>query len=170
MNLKQDTKPEHTFYCADGTILKNLRELAGKLKTISPEAYTHHANDWKNDFHNWIKNVYGNKKLAKEIAFAESSKEAAQIIEKAISSPQKKKAAKRKKIVAVKKNPAKQRRKQAKRVKKTTAAVIVAATKKQKRKPAGKARKRRKTKRNSNRKSSIGRQLKMLARAFGLIK
>lgn len=170
MNLHQDTKPEKAFYCADGSILKNLRELAQKLKTISPEAYSHHANSYRNDFYNWIKDVYGNEKLAKEVAFAGSSREASAIIEKAIALPQKKKTARRKKTAAViKRKPARRRKKPAKQIKKTVAAAV-AVKKKEKKKPTGKIKKRRKTKRKpAKRKSSIGRQLKMIAKRWGFM-
>ncbi len=115
MNLNQDTKPEQAFYCKDGSVLKNLTELAEKLKTISADAYKHHANECKNDFRNWIKDVYCNEKLAKEIAFAGSSREAARIVAEAIAPPRKKKPAKRKKSAAVKRKPARKRRKPVKR-------------------------------------------------------
>ena len=90
MNIRQDVKPEHAFYCADGTVLKNLKELAGKLKTISPEVYAHHANAHRNDFHNWIKEVYGNAALARKMASAKSSLHAARTLENGLKKPKKK--------------------------------------------------------------------------------
>ncbi len=175
MKLMQDAKPEHAFYCADGSVLKNLRELAEKLKGISHEAYRHHANEPRNDFHNWIRDVYGNEKLAKKISAAKSSAEAAAIIEKALAPKQQKgKPAKREKSAIVKRKPARRRRKPSKQAKKAAAAPA-SAKKKGKKKPAlEKAKKRRKTKRRHAKRKImlhkvVRRHLKRIARQLGLL-
>ncbi len=173
MNLNQDAKPENAFYCADGAVLKNLRELAEKLKNISADAYKHHANEYKNDFHNWIKDVYCSERLAKKIAHAKSNSGAAAIIEKALAqkAPRKKKAAGRKKVAFFKKKHSRQRRKPAKKMKKAASAASE-SKKKEKIKPAEKAKKSRKRKRKPvKRKTALHKMvrshLKRLARQFG---
>lgn len=170
MNLNQDTKPEHAFYCADGRVLKNLTGLAEELNGISPEAYRHHANESRNDFSNWIKDVYGNWKLAKKIASAKNSAEAAAIIEKALApkATRKKKTAEMKKTVAVK-------RKRTRKKRKKTAAAAVAAKKKGKKKPTlEKAKKTRRTKRRRAKRKimlhkMVHSHLKRIARQFGFL-
>lgn len=94
MNLRQDVKPEHVFYCIDGAILKNLKELTEKLKSMGREAYAHHANMHRNDFHNWIKDVYGNERLAKRVASAKNSKEASKMLEAQLGKKKRKTAKK----------------------------------------------------------------------------
>ncbi len=96
MKLTEEVRPEHAFYFADGSSLKSLKELAGKLKKAEHSHYVHHASPERNDFHNWIKDVYMDEKLAKKILAAKNGAEAAAIIEKEIKklSGQRKTAAK----------------------------------------------------------------------------
>ncbi len=56
------------FYCANGKVFRNLRDLAEGLKTISPQDFAHHVNADKNDFANWIANCIGDIKLAEKVA------------------------------------------------------------------------------------------------------
>jgi alpha-amylase len=56
------------FYCCDGRVFRNLRELAEGLKCISPQAFSHHVNPSKNDFAAWIANCIGDVKLAEKIS------------------------------------------------------------------------------------------------------
>ncbi|MEM4268472.1 MAG: hypothetical protein QXK37_06620 [Candidatus Woesearchaeota archaeon] len=58
---------DKVFWLHDGRILKNLFDLVDALKDIPPEIFTHHVNEGKNDFANWINEVIGDKKLADEI-------------------------------------------------------------------------------------------------------
>ncbi|MBI2663840.1 hypothetical protein HYX10_00675 [Candidatus Woesearchaeota archaeon] len=80
MNLRNNVSPEHRFYCADGSTFQNLNELASGLRKMRPEVFQHHANAGNNDFRNWVRDVYGNKQLADQIARAKLSLEASQII------------------------------------------------------------------------------------------
>lgn len=79
--LKQ-VKPEHFFYCADGSVLRSIQELENKLRTIGSEAYAHHANESKNDFHNWIRDVFQEQELASQILAAKTQAEAAALVRK----------------------------------------------------------------------------------------
>lgn len=100
MNIHQDVKEENKFYCRDGSVLKNLQELAQNLKAISNEAFAHHVNPEKNDFASWISGCYGNDALAKKIAKAKTAKSAARMLEDALSKkpkPAKSKPGKKKK-------------------------------------------------------------------------
>ena len=55
------------FWVNDGRVLRNLKELSQELGDIEDETFSFHVNKDKNDFKNWIKDVIGDKKLAKDI-------------------------------------------------------------------------------------------------------
>ena len=61
---------EHHFVVADGRKLKNIIELADALETMSEEIFRHHANEYKNDFSNWVKDVFYDHSLAEDISRA----------------------------------------------------------------------------------------------------
>ena len=85
MNILENARPENRFYCVDGTVLRNVQELAKKLKTISVQAFRHHASETRNDFHNWIKDVYHDNELANELLRAKMPFEAAAIVRRHVS-------------------------------------------------------------------------------------
>ncbi len=53
-----DVLDQYVFWCHDGRVLRNLRELKDALEMMSDENYAYHANKDKNDFSNWIKEVF----------------------------------------------------------------------------------------------------------------
>ena len=61
---------EHHFVVADGKKLKNIIELADALETMSEEIFRHHANEFKNDFSAWVKDVFYDHSLAEDISRA----------------------------------------------------------------------------------------------------
>ena len=63
---------EHHFVVADGKKLRNIIELADALETMSEEIFRHHANEFKNDFSNWVKDVFYDHSLAEDISRAKS--------------------------------------------------------------------------------------------------
>ena len=63
---------EHHFVVADGRKLKNIIELADALETMSEEIFRHHANEFKNDFSNWVKDVFYDHSLAEDISRAKN--------------------------------------------------------------------------------------------------
>ncbi|MBI2647586.1 hypothetical protein HYW99_03855 [Candidatus Woesearchaeota archaeon] len=63
---------EHHFIVADGRKLKNIIELADALETMSEEIFRHHANEFKNDFSAWVKDVFYEHSLAEDIAMAKN--------------------------------------------------------------------------------------------------
>jgi hypothetical protein len=67
---------EHHFVVADGRKLKNIMELADALETMSEEIFRHHANELKNDFSAWIKDVFYDHSLAEDISRAKNRLEA----------------------------------------------------------------------------------------------
>ncbi len=63
---------EHHFVVADGRKLKNIIELADALETMSEEIFRHHANELKNDFSAWVKDVFYDHSLAEDISRAKN--------------------------------------------------------------------------------------------------
>lgn len=63
---------EHHFVVADGKKLKNIMELADALETMSEEIFRHHANELKNDFSSWVKDVFYDHSLAEDISRAKN--------------------------------------------------------------------------------------------------
>ena len=63
---------EHHFVVADGKKLKNVLELADALETMSEEIFRHHANEFKNDFSSWVKDVFYDHSLAEDISRAKT--------------------------------------------------------------------------------------------------
>ena len=72
-----DVPEEHAFRCYDGTIFRNLQELKDGLEGMSDESFTHHSNMEKRDFSNWVRDVIGDGKLAKDLAKAANRTQAA---------------------------------------------------------------------------------------------
>ena len=56
------------FVLHDGRHLRSLYELVDELETMGDDAYRNHANEFKNDFSNWIRDVFDEKHLAEEIS------------------------------------------------------------------------------------------------------
>ena len=76
-NLFDEIEPEHYFLVRDGTVLKSLLELVDALEFMDDETFRYHVNDVRNDFYNWIKDVFKLGELAEEILKAKNSIEAA---------------------------------------------------------------------------------------------
>jgi hypothetical protein len=66
-NILKDTNPDHYFFVQDGKVIKNVLELSRQLDNMADDIFRHHVNDMKNDFASWIKNVFKQEKLAKEL-------------------------------------------------------------------------------------------------------
>lgn len=58
---------EFEFYLQDGKKLKSVYELVDSLEHMNDGLFRQHVNDAKNDFSNWIKDVFEEPSLAKEI-------------------------------------------------------------------------------------------------------
>jgi hypothetical protein len=59
-----DVPAEYAFWCNDGRIIKNMRELKEALEQMDDAIYVYHANAEKNDFSTWVKDVLADEKLA----------------------------------------------------------------------------------------------------------
>jgi hypothetical protein len=87
VNLKQDAQKflsrvpeEQVFWCHDGRILKDMKDLAEALATMSDEAFAYHSNTEKKDFSNWARDVIGDAKLADDLGNAPDRTQAAIIV------------------------------------------------------------------------------------------
>ncbi|MBN2111880.1 hypothetical protein JW707_02145 [Candidatus Woesearchaeota archaeon] len=65
--LLGEAPKEYEFYLKDGRRLKNLFELVDALEDMQDDLFKEHVNEMKNDFSNWIKDVFGEVNVAKEI-------------------------------------------------------------------------------------------------------
>jgi hypothetical protein len=65
--LLADVPEEYVFWCCDGQILRNLKELGDALNTMTDETYVFHVNPEKNDFANWVRDIIKDEMLAKDL-------------------------------------------------------------------------------------------------------
>ena len=70
---------QHHFHVADGMKLENLMQLMEYLEKMNDETYKFHANESKNDFSSWVKDVFEEPELAENLKTS-STKENAQLI------------------------------------------------------------------------------------------
>lgn len=72
----KDVKPDCYFLVVDGSTIKNLLELADALRTMSDDVFYYHVTNDRNDFSNWIRDVFEEKELAEELSKLHSKMEA----------------------------------------------------------------------------------------------
>ena len=65
-----EIKPENYFVLCDGQVVKDYLELARLLETLNDDMFYYHVNDQKNDFANWINDVFKEEDLAKDLRAA----------------------------------------------------------------------------------------------------
>ena len=84
-NLKKKLPEHHYFVMVSGQKVKNVKELADTLEAIDEELFRHHVNDVKNDFSNWIQDIFEETDLAEELKKEKSKDKTRLIIYKHIS-------------------------------------------------------------------------------------
>lgn len=62
-----DVSQEEQFWCHDGRYLKNLQELEAALEQMAEDTFRYHVNETKSDFSNWVRDVIGDEKLARDL-------------------------------------------------------------------------------------------------------
>ncbi len=90
--LKKDAErlltkvPEQfVFWSHDGRVLHDMTELADALNNMTDETFAYHSNDYKKDFGNWVRDVIGDLKLAKDLDKSLSRTEAARVVAKRLA-------------------------------------------------------------------------------------
>lgn len=78
--MLEDVAEEKRFWCQDGQELRNMRELEAGLKRMSEETFRYHSNKAKNDFSNWVTDVIGDEKLAKDLLKSSTRDQAAKSV------------------------------------------------------------------------------------------
>lgn len=79
-----DVHPSKVFYCKDGRVIKNLRELYVALVEMDESIYSYHVSSEKNDFAKWIEEVVGDVTLARRLRKAKNKKQAANLVKQRI--------------------------------------------------------------------------------------
>ncbi len=69
------------FWVNGNGALRNIKELAESLKTMSEETFQHHANAEKNDFASWVGEILLDKKLATDLKRAKTQSAALKKVE-----------------------------------------------------------------------------------------
>jgi hypothetical protein len=71
---------EYVFRCHDGRILKDMKELLEALAVMANEIFAYHSNSEEKDFSNWVRDIIGDEKLAKDLENALDRNQAARIV------------------------------------------------------------------------------------------
>jgi hypothetical protein len=80
-----DVPQEHVFWCCDGQILKNLKELRDAFAVMSEDTFAYHVNAAKNDFHNWVRDIIKDEVLANNMLKATSTTAGVRIVTEGIA-------------------------------------------------------------------------------------
>lgn len=62
-----DVPEEYQFWSKDGTTFRNVEQLAEAIKNMDDETFKHHSNQEKTDFSNWLRDIVGDEKLARDL-------------------------------------------------------------------------------------------------------
>jgi len=89
-NILADVEQKHYFWLKDGRILKNLNDLYNALTNMAEEVFKHHVNAAKNDFHNWVRDIQQDQKLARGLLKAKTREQTANAVKNRIQELQKK--------------------------------------------------------------------------------
>lgn len=86
-NLLQDCPPDKAFWTTEGVILRNAHELANYLETARDSSFRYHVNEDnnKNDFADWLRDVFSDSRLADELEGVTDLQKYIAIIKKHIS-------------------------------------------------------------------------------------
>ena len=85
-----DTGGDKSFFCHDGCVARNLHQLVECLGHMNDDSYNHHVTAVKNDFSTWIRDVFGDDKLANDLASCADRAEAVKAVTDRIAWLQKK--------------------------------------------------------------------------------
>ena len=83
--LLADVPENQSFWCCDGRIFRNMKDLMVGLASMSGDTFTYHLNAEKNDFSKWVNDVIEDEKLAEDLENATSQREAAKTVNERFS-------------------------------------------------------------------------------------
>ena len=69
------------FWCQDGKVVKNLKELGEALDGMGDETFHHHSGEGRNDFSNWIRDCIQDTALAKKLVKVTDKNQAREIVQ-----------------------------------------------------------------------------------------
>ena len=75
-----EASPDKCFILHNGGSLKSITELKEALRTMDDTTFKYHVNDQRNDFANWIRDVFSNQELANSLKNIKSTKDAYNIL------------------------------------------------------------------------------------------
>jgi hypothetical protein len=78
--LLANVPEEYNFRCCDGHIFRSMKELGEAFTSMPDETFSVHANQSKNDFSNWVRDVIKDEKLARDLAKSTTSAQAAKSV------------------------------------------------------------------------------------------
>lgn len=58
---------EHVFRCCDGGILRDMQELREAFVAMTDDTFAFHSNSDRKDFSNWVREIIGDEKLARDL-------------------------------------------------------------------------------------------------------
>lgn len=79
-NALKEAPPEHVFLVCDGSRISSLAGLHQALEQMKGEVYAYHASPQRNDFSTWVKDIFGDEKLAADLRVSRSQAEAARMV------------------------------------------------------------------------------------------
>jgi hypothetical protein len=68
ITLLRKAPEDKEFDLIDGRKIKDIKELAYALGDMADNVFWHHVNDARNDFVNWVQDVFEEKQLAEELS------------------------------------------------------------------------------------------------------
>jgi hypothetical protein len=80
-NVPEDKR----FWCSDGRVFKNVSELQSALNDITAETFRHHSSQGESDFANWVRDVIGDEKLARDLSKCSNAAQAARSVRERIA-------------------------------------------------------------------------------------
>ena len=77
--------PEYRFFwCNDGRIFRNMRDLSDGLASMSADTFAYHLNAEKNDFSKWVFDVIEDEKLAEDMEKSTSQRDVAKTVKERV--------------------------------------------------------------------------------------
>jgi hypothetical protein len=75
-----DCSPEVVFWVCNGTMMRNLHELAKTVEGLDDNTFKYHVNQERNDFARWVEDIFADTTLANKLRKAKKQKTFAQTV------------------------------------------------------------------------------------------